>query len=308
MAVCTSLQVLVASNCLTNTITVYSLPKEGGYGDTLTVTLLYSLGGAGAAPPMRFKFITDEDIGGQLAVMEPWTEGGRPLLFVTEAEGDAVHVIDVESGTHVGYVGEAVGSIATVAAAKGLVALARWEAPTIVLFQGAGATWTPLQALDNMPRGPGCGHSFVLGNPVALRFTADGAGIVVVDRFTALITMFAVADGSVVKRLAVDVPCARDIIAWKDGWAAALHEKGSVEFISGGSDTPWTTLCRAYYMHPHRLAAVPGVAVFVRDVTDGISAFVDRDVLAMTRMSAARVAWMSTAYRAVRIRKHSAQT
>ena len=111
MAVCPALSLLVTSSHRDNTLSVFALPSTFATtsGTPTGLALVCTLGGAGSPIPMQFTFI--DGIGGDsgyLAFTGPVTSR---LLLVTAAGHDAVHVINVGSRTHVGYVA-APGTIA----------------------------------------------------------------------------------------------------------------------------------------------------------------------------------------------------
>ena len=129
VAACPSLGLLVTSN--KNTLSVWGVPDgasaSGGGGASGWagasagagargggLRLVCTLGGAGSAAPMQFKF-ADGYYSGYLAFTTTTTSGSsssaRPLLLVTDAGHLAVHLVDVVGGTHAGYVA-APGSIA----------------------------------------------------------------------------------------------------------------------------------------------------------------------------------------------------
>ena len=101
VAVCEDLGLLVISSC--KQLQVFALPKDIVAHCHVQSELLHvrTLGGVA---PMDFQFCVGS---GYMA----FTDGGgvstanRRLLLVTDTTGkDAVHVIDVVRGTHVGYV------------------------------------------------------------------------------------------------------------------------------------------------------------------------------------------------------------
>ncbi len=117
-----------------------------GGGDGLT--LVCTLGGAGSAAPMQFKFAVG---GGRLAFLPATTASlSRPLLLATDAGVDAVHLVDVVGRSHAGYLAPP-GSIAGPrgVAASGtspLVVISAWKEwdsgdHVVVVYKGSGAAW-----------------------------------------------------------------------------------------------------------------------------------------------------------------------
>ncbi len=146
-----------------------------------------------ASPMMQFKFFDERYNGsGSLAFTPPTTAttGGtssssaRPLLLVTDAGHDAVHLVDVVGRSHAGYLA-APGSIAGprgVAAswASPLVAISAWKEMrsgdhVVVMYRGSGAVWEAVRVIGGGFGGPGsCDGQ--LSMPLGLRFSGDGSG------------------------------------------------------------------------------------------------------------------------------------
>ena len=204
------------------------LPASGPQARTLAgadprdgLPLVCTLGGPDAPPPMDFGFVdAGGDFGGGLAFTDRSCDW-PPLLLVTDVGKDAVHVIDVVTQVHVGYVAGP-GTIAGprgVAATRDLVAVSSYhpgEADDegergdgfnhrVHLFQGAGTSWTPLRVLGDASGAPGRGHG-QLWAPGGVRFSSDGAGVLVADLLSGRVCMFRVADGSFVRHVATHVP------------------------------------------------------------------------------------------------------
>jgi hypothetical protein len=105
MAVSVALQRVVTSNAVDNTLSVYQLapPPYGPAGTPpATLRLIGVLGGPSAPPAMRFAFNCGGGASGFLCFSVP-TDGTGPLLLVADAGNDAVHFVDVISGTHQGH-------------------------------------------------------------------------------------------------------------------------------------------------------------------------------------------------------------
>jgi hypothetical protein len=93
------LGLLATSDDEYDTITVWSVPLLRDCGDGGLVRVC-TLGGRGSTAPMQFKF-SHSWASGYLAFT---FANSRPLLLVTDACQGAVHIVDVVSQTHVGYV------------------------------------------------------------------------------------------------------------------------------------------------------------------------------------------------------------
>lgn len=310
MAVCPSLGLLVTSNHVANTLCVFALldGAKGGGGSGAGggasggaagtsggggLALVCTLGGPGSRPPLRFKF-NDGNSSGWMVFTSPSASGDKvppPLLLVTDAGHDAVHVIDVAARAHSGYVG-ALGSIPGprgVAARGGLVAISCWTRGdngdhVVRLFEGAGATWAPLRVMGGGFGEPGDADG-QLRKPYGVRFSADGRGVVVthsgpprgphlskrvrdqIDR----LSLFCVGDGAFVRRVAAGLDGPLDVEECNGGWLVACWGSYAVEFVGGDG----VTVGRAAlgkpgsmdgeFMCPSALALLPGLGLVVRD-------------------------------------------
>jgi hypothetical protein len=102
------------------------------------------------------------------------------------------------------------------------------------LFEGSGASWTPLQVFDGTLHGPRChvGPRGDMYGPRGLRFTSDGSGLVVADTGNARVTLFRVEDGAFVREVATGLDNLADVEECEGGWLVACA--GSVEHVGGG--------------------------------------------------------------------------
>jgi hypothetical protein len=130
---------------------------------------------------MQFQFVNANGLGsGYMAFTD--VADSCYYLLVTDAGHDAVHVIDVVAGKHMGYVA-APGAIAgprgvatkgcRVAISSGVSIGGGGGDHVVRLFEGSGAAWTPVRELVG-------GHAFC---PRGLRFTATGTHLVVADTY-----------------------------------------------------------------------------------------------------------------------------
>ena len=164
-----------------------------------------------------------------------------PLLLVTDAGHDAVHVIDVVGRVHAGYVA-APGTIAGprgVAARGSVVAVSAWEEwdsgdHVVCLFEGSKGSWTAVRVVAGGFGGPG-GADGQLNGPLGLRLAGDGTGLVVADERNRRVTMFRVDDGSFVRHVATRLIYPWDVEECEGGWLVACGLSHAVKFVSDGA-------------------------------------------------------------------------
>jgi hypothetical protein len=169
LAVCTDLGLLVISS--SGKLQVFALPEDiaRDYGVPRELVHVRTLGGVA---PMEFGFYNNS---GYMAFTDGCGEAifNRLLLVTDTGRGvsDAVHVVDVVRGTHLGYVA-APGTIMSPrgsATRKSLAAVSCWESEpgndVVRVFECNCGTWTAVRTIAVAATG--------------LRFTADGLGLVV---------------------------------------------------------------------------------------------------------------------------------
>jgi hypothetical protein len=306
MAACPVLRLLVTSSY--NDLTVFALPdsivEKAGTSDGLT--RIRTIGGGGSAEPMDFKFMEDNGcISGWMAFTGS-TAASR-LLLVTDAGNNAVHVIDVLHGAHVGYLA-APGSICKplgVAAWGTKVAVSAFVRgfSHVQLYEGSGASWTIGRMIGSM-------------YPSGLRFTADGKELAFAhdyDGRLACVSLFRVIDGTLVRHLDTGLAhIPSDVEECADyGWAVADWAGKRIRFVGGASDQSClgkTGHRDGEFKFPSALAFVPGLGLVVRERDNGgrVQFFATPDVVAMASMSAIRTSWMMTV--ALAITKKERQT
>jgi hypothetical protein len=214
---------------------------------------------------------------------------------------------------HVGYVA-APGAIAGprgVAARGSLVAVSAWKRKrsgdhVVQIFEGSGATWTAVRVVAGGFGGPGRADG-QLSRPYGLRFTSDGAGLVVADAGSDRVSMFHVADGSFVRHVATELAGPFDVEECEGGWLVACIQSDTIQFVGGGGGGGgggagrFTLGKRGWgwgegpLNGPSALALVPGLGLVVREQNSGgrFQVFASPDAIAMASMSVARrVAWM----------------
>jgi hypothetical protein len=314
MAACASLGLVVTSSWTNNTLSVFAMPQghchtgDGdGDGDGGGLQYVSTLGLPPDHESMRFNF-RDDDLAGTSGWMA-FTSDGPSLLLVTDHGHGAVHIIDVVSRTHVGYVG-GLGSIAGprgVATRGSMAAVSCWvnmwggDYP-VRLFEGGGASWVHVRTI--VGAAPGTLH-VVYG----LRFTADGTGVVMMDAGNGRVSLYRVADGTMVRHLATGLHEAMDVeecgegvmVTRVDGRARAV----AIEFASDargacGQSRPRLLHGDGVRPSPSALALVPGLGLVVRDNFAGgrVQVYATPAVIAMATMSLVRVGWMGAVARA----------
>jgi DNA-binding beta-propeller fold protein YncE len=267
---------------------------------------------------MQFMFWDRYNHSGYLAFTPTTTNSTRPLLLVTDAGHDAVHVIDVVGRTHEGYMAP-FGSIAGprgVAASRALplVAVSAWKEVgsddhVVHLYRGSGAVWEAVRVI-----GGGFGGSGFLDGqlrrPHGLRFNRDGSGVCVADWGNNGVSLFRVGDGGFVRYIATGLSWPSDVEEVEGGWLVVCEGSHTVEFVGdvvGGDDGGRPFLGKpgtgdGEFNCPVALATVPGLGLVVREHFNGgrLQIFATPDTMAMyTNLSGIRIAWMSTCARAV---------
>jgi hypothetical protein len=359
LAACPSLGLLVTSDMNKNTLSVWGLPggASGGGGASGWAgasagagTGGVSAGGGGGVGlrlvctlegdcfgRLRFKFeFPQYSYSGYLAFTPPTTTTSssssgsstasvRPLLLVTDAGHDAVHLVDVMGRAHVGYVASP-GSIAGPrgVAASGtspLAAVSAWKEPysgdhVVVVYRGSGAVWEAVRVIGGGFGGPGEADR-QLFCPHGLRFSAGGSEMCVADTDNSRACVFRVGDGGFVRHMAMGLDGPWDVEEVEGGWLVACYGSHRVEFVGDGirdDGGGWPSLGKAgggwgsgdgEFCFPTALAVVPGLGLVVRE--DGnfgrLQVFATPDIIAMASMSPDRVAWMTAVARGVLRRK-----
>jgi DNA-binding beta-propeller fold protein YncE len=249
----------------------------------------------------------------------------RPLLLVTDAGHDAVHLVDVVGRSHAGYLASP-GSIAgprgvAASGASPLVAVSAWKRDgsgdhVVVVYRGSGAVWEAVRVIGGGLGGPGSGDG-QLRMPYGLRFSGDGSTVCVADCGNNGVSLFRVGDGGFVRHIATGLSGPMDVEEVEGGWLVACYGSSTVKFVGDGADAvggAWPSLGKAggapdsgdgEFYGPSALAVVPGLGLVVRE--DGnsgrLQVFVTPDTIAMVSMSPNRVAWMTVVARGVFRRK-----
>ena len=329
LAVCPRLGVLATSEEDTNTVSVWWLPSGADTRPTSGLAHVRTLGGTGSPAPMQFEF----DYGSGSLAFTPLLHGSDMrrvalLLLVTDAGHDAVHMIDVASGVHAGYVA-APGSIAgprgvAACGVAPLVAVSVWKMDSgdhvVHLYRagsGGESHWIHVRAI-------GSGTGLADGQfrrPFGLRFSGDGVSICVADAANDRVSLFRVSDGGFVRHIATGVSYTPyDVEEVEGGWAVVCCGSLTVEFVRDGDDADekrpilgeagsgWGSGDVELNL-PIALAFWPGLGLVVREFFNGpLQVFATPNMVAMAAMSASRVGWMTATYRAAvkRIRNAAA--
>jgi hypothetical protein len=263
---------------------------------------------------MQFKFVSCNSHSGRMAFTGPATS---PLLLLTDAGHDAVHVLDVAGQAHVGYVaapGAIVGprGVATRGSLPGLpgslVAISAWKGEdsddhVVRLFAGGGARWKAVRVVAGGFGGPGSAAG-QLRAPYGLRFSGDGIGLAVADAGNGRVSVFRVEDGSFVRHIATGLSRPYDVEEYEGGWLVACRDSHTIEFVGRGFHCGGVGGARlgkrgtgglghGDFMLPTALALVQGLALVVREYGSvRLQFFATPGAIAMSTMSAARVGWM----------------
>jgi hypothetical protein len=244
---------------------------------------------------MQFKFEDRPGYSGYLAFTPPATttsgsssSSARPLLLVTDAGHDAVHVVDVVGGSHAGYLASP-GSIAgprgvAASGASPLVAVSAWKESgsgdhVVVVYRGSGAVWEAVRVIGGGFGGPGS-RDGQLRVPYGLRFSGDGSAICVADWGNHRASVFRVGDGGFVRHMATGLYGSHDVEEVEGGWLVACWNSHIVEFVCdgvGGDGGGRPSLGKAgggygsgdgEFSVPTALAVVPGLGLVVRELVN----------------------------------------
>jgi hypothetical protein len=341
LAACPTLGLLVTSDLKRNTLSVWGLPGGAGDGGGASggaevsagasagggsggLPLVCTLGGAGSAAPMQFKFWDGQGSSGYLAFTPPTTSSPgsstRPLLLVTDHGHNAVHLVDVVGRAHAGYLA-APGTVAgprgvAASGASPLVAFSAWKQwgsgdHAVVVYRGSGAVWEAVRVIGGGFGAPGS-RDGQLEMPFGLRFSGNGSGICVADHGNDRASVFRVGDGGFVMHIATGLRYPWDVEEVEGGWLVACFGSHTVEFVGddvGGVDGGWPSLGKAgggygigdgKFCWPTALAVVPGLGLVVPERGNGrLQVFATPNAIAMAAMSPNRVVWMAAVARAV---------
>ena len=265
MATCARLGVTAISR--PSSVGLYPLPPDG------EASRLATIGG----DPFLFDFKGTGGWSGMLAFTNSGIETEPPLLLVTDHGHDAVHLIDVVSLRHMGFVG-GLGKVPGprgVAAGCCVVAVSCWKEVhcgqhVVLLFEGRGDAWTLLRTV-----GSGTGtRDGQFHMPYGLRFTGDGgSSVAVADCLNDRVSLFRFTDGTFMSHVATGVKNPLDVEEHAGGWLVACAGCNTVEFVeaSPGAGQTRVVLGRhgpgiGQYDGPATLALVPCFGLLTREL------------------------------------------
>jgi hypothetical protein len=298
MAISPYLGILVTSNKEDNSLSVFQLPgsadgdnpKLWGVGvrrpsaGATGLPLVCTLGGPGATAPFKFRFVGGGALCGGCLAFTGTGDRGTPLLVVTDAGADTVHLVDTQHRRHAGYVA-APGSLRKpggVAATAALVAVSGSTLDLnpygIKLFGqvGDGRAASEWVLLRDVGGGFGGGDGQLYG-PRGLRFSGDGALVCVADTLANRVSLFRVEDGSFVRHLATGLQTPRDVEECEGGWLVLYGAAPSLVHVATVGDlkdrdgprrTPWDVKSwrgATPVEGPAALGLVPGLGLAVRE-------------------------------------------
>ena len=285
-----------------NTLDLWRLPYPGHAPlgvHSMTMTCMGAIG-PDSDPPVEFKFACDGgyDAGfsGSLACVPAPRAADSRLLLVTDHVLGAVHIVDVLSRTHTGFlappgsVDGPCGVAATGVGTQPLVAVSAWRSFTslhhrVLLFTGGGTTWHLLRTIIDCP---------LLRAPCGLRFSRDGARIAAACLDGHCVALLACSTGELEGHVAiaddlqpVDVEELSPDGRTTSGWLVACCNQQQIFMtasvpgpVDGGPPTPLVPLCLPTssgagsgggdgWAGPASLNAVPGLGLAVMGV-DGV--------------------------------------
>jgi hypothetical protein len=241
LALCQPLGLVITSCYADNTLSAYGplgAPGSNAVG-LLPVWTMGKAGGSGASPPPSpFCFHKDPFASGALAFASSPSAcksgggGGHgvdsvPLLLVTDAGADVVHLVDVEARACVGtlYEPEAVLGPRGVAASQSLIAVSAWKQATsgahsVHIFEGSGERRRLRVLAPDLSPGSGSGQ---LSQPRGVRFSNTGAYIIVADYGNSRACVFKTDTGAFVRHEFVDVSTPFDVQRCGDWWLVACE-------------------------------------------------------------------------------------
>ncbi len=227
----------------------------------------------------------------------PPTETHPPLLLVTDAGQQSVHIIDVMCQAHLGYV-NGYGSVPYargVAAHGSLLAVSSYSGVSaynfVQLFRGSGISWEPYRVLG----GSGWADEYEY-MPLGLRFSADGTQLAVGCEQNFRFYIVGVEDGVLAR-------------AWSEGandaeqvgkvWVSVSddYKRNMVQYSTSSKKCRITDMVSPAFS----LAFVPGLGLLVRHILDtacDLEVHSTRSIIDMERRtSMARLAWMGAVWK-----------
>jgi len=219
------------------------------------------------------------------------------LLLVSDCGRDAVHVIDVDHGTHVGYVAapgtilrpRGVATKGSLAAAIGARLCAYALEYAVYVFERSGDfTWTAARVIR-------CINGQGWWMPFGLRFCADGSELVVTDMTNKRLNIFWANEGWFLRHVVLSphTPMDAEECGGGAGYIVCTGKGGLVAVVERDPGV----VVKEIVGSALALAPVPGVGLVVRHVA-GLQFLATPDAVAMAAMSSCKVAWMAAVWRA----------
>ncbi len=257
---------------------------------------LFCFGGPDASPPIQFSF---HDPSGFLAFVDADSE---PLLLVSDAGMDAVHVLNVVTKEHCGYLGvphtfHLPSGVATTGHGLGVIAaVASRNGRRVHIFGRTDVcSWTPLQVINchAIPLGV---RLFAGACVVARLYSKD-------DADPGSVSWYSVQDGTLLRMQSVyrplDVEVLHDhryfvtsgqfdnCVHFKDVSGTQIQVLGGVGNSFGMLDVP-TALC-----------FVPQMGILIRSLCNEgrVSVYATEETVRRETMSVSRVHWMGAVVR-----------
>ncbi len=296
MAYSADVGMLATCNIFNNTVSVHRFSVHGSHAPEL----LHTYGGLHASSPMKFSFGSFGFEEGRLAFTTAIADQPS-LLLVCSPGQQSVHIVDVVTGTHMGFVNgtSCIASPHQIAATATRVAVLCREKtamnPDIMLYHGCGSQWD-LQAIVRMRV-----ESFLF-NP-CVGFSEDGLALAVVSHEN----FWSMYDSNTLKVLPrvdhFDLSCndyVRDIKPIRGGWLIRIHAmiSSNMGFYGRVHGRDRSTFLLDMFDGGCVCAVVSGLGVFCRTSTGRIQFMTSTDMASMIRMSRNRLAWMSAVRRA----------
>ncbi len=255
---------------------------------------LFVLGGKGSVSPMNFLFY---GCSGFVAFVDADSE---PLLLVTDSGNGVVHILNVLTKEHCGYIDEAheCGQLAGVAASgKGLrniVAVASYQGNGVHIFDRTDVyTWTRRCVARS-----GC-------RTIGVRFCADGAQCVAAEHFISCVCWYSTVDGSLLKVRKVSSPLDVEVLDHDQYFVTSSCAESCVQFEA---TTGVQVLGTDTHDIPTALCLLPYVGILVRDYNNGhVCVYVTEETVRKITMSAVRNNWMAAVVRSIIMRNVSKQ-
>jgi hypothetical protein len=301
-----ALGLLVTSDIAKNTLVVWKWDLvtgseegppggPGGPGGRHGLSFIYTLGGSDSPAPMRFRFVCGHHGSGIMAVLPRLHDDTpspceQPLVLVTDAGNDTVHIIDVVGRTHAGYLaapgtivgprGIAIhqrawtsrsGSRSKSKSESGqrstLVAVTAWKNQhaghhVVVLYENNGPVWDKVRVIGGNFGFPGSVKG-QMHQPYGVRISKDGTQVCVCDKQNSRVIFFSAEEGSVLRQVIVIDPSTdpgvgepSDLEEVEGGWLFASFLRGRGIWYIPNGDGDKTSPVDFHRVGDHRVGDV----------------------------------------------------